>query len=91
MTTPGMTIGNPTDGHPATFKQSIFLDSLNCINGTAGSETARWSQPGRNYQLIYPNQKDQRVAKYFENDLHVWPLSVYPKPVLEQLKLLYKK
>ena len=71
MAAPGMATGNPANGHPATFKKAIFLERFDSIRRTAGRKPAFRTQPGRNNQLINPDQKNQRITKYSEDAFHV--------------------
>lgn len=91
VASPGMTTGNPANGQPSSFKQPIFPECLDGIYRTTGRKPASGTEPGRNNQLINPDQKNQRVTKYLKNGLHVKSVSVFPKADLNGLQFLHKK
>jgi hypothetical protein len=73
MAAPGMTAADPSHGQPASLEKSIFPKGFDGINRTAGCKTAVVADPGGDNQLINPDQKDERITKYFQNDFHERP------------------
>jgi hypothetical protein len=70
MAAPGMTAADPSDGQPASLENSIFAQGFDGVYRTAGCKTAVVSDPGGDNQLINPDQKDERITKYFPDNFH---------------------
>ena len=65
VTAPGITLYNSFQRHPASFKNSILLQSLLSILRACRRKPAFRTNYGRNSNLIYSYKQNKRVGDYF--------------------------
>jgi len=56
---------------PEPFEYAVFLEGFHSIMRTGRSEPAFRTNQWRQHLLVYPDESDKRVTKYFYYPLHL--------------------
>ena len=62
---------HPFDGQPSAFEGTVFLQGFEAVVGAGGGVAARFAEPGRQGDLVEPDEQDQQLSEWSEASFHI--------------------
>ena len=61
----------PFDGQPSAFEGPVFLQGFKAVVGACGGIAAAFAEPGRQGDLVKPDEQDQQFSEGSEAFFHI--------------------